>query len=70
MIRKWVSGDSPIEYARRIRVLLNWTKIKHPKVLPVAMRQELLRVLPTIAIQTFYAISWIAHYYYLVGHIY
>lgn len=69
VIREGVSADSSTKDFGRIRVFFGGAEVEHPVIVSVVVVQELLRVLSSIAVQTFYACGWVAHDYYAVRNI-
>lgn len=69
MIREGISADSPIKYTAGIGILFDRTEIEHPEALPMAVLQEFLGVLATIAVQAFNASGGVSHDDHSVGDV-
>lgn len=69
MVRKWVSTNSTVKYARVIGVLSGRAKIEDPEVLAVSVFEELFRVFPAIPIETLHAHGRISHDNHLVSDV-
>jgi hypothetical protein len=61
MIWERIPTHSPIEHAGRVRVLPDRTEVEHPKLFPVSVFEEFLRVLSMIAVQALYTSRWVTH---------
>ena len=50
VIWEWVSTNPSFKHIRLVRVLLDWTEIEDPKVLPVSVLEKFDGILSAIAI--------------------
>ena len=61
MVGEGVSANSSFKHVRGVRILFGRAEVEHPVVPPMPMVQELLDILSSIAVVTFYTDGRIPH---------